>query len=278
MKVLSKSLALGALSLALVACGATEEETEQTGAPQEDETEEVSEELEDEDTTEEATEEEESEELEAGMPFTVLESSEDELRVEVDGEEIVHDASIYTTTFGKEVKKLEGMEFEYTEQGQPVAYAVFEEGHFLQDVYFEVEENLILDGDDVITRDVDVENEMNMEERMIANRGHVENAEFHLLDESVPFHFYAEVEGDASRPGHFPENIDGDDYRQYSFYEITENGRYIVTIQVPADVDAEVEATAIALALSYQSDEEISADELEEVEGEEETEDEEDEE
>ncbi|WP_096187877.1 hypothetical protein [Evansella halocellulosilytica] len=262
-----KTLALGSLSFALVACGSTEEETEQTGAPDEDDTEEGVEE-----TEEDTTNEEGAEEAEAGMPFTVLESADDELRVDVDGEEVVHDASIYSTSFDKEVKQLEGMTFDYTEQGQPIAFAVYEdEDHDLQDVYFEIEENLILDGGEPITRPVNVESEMDMEQRMLENRGHVETAELHLLDESTPFHFYAEVEGDASRPGNFPENIDGQEYRQYSFYEITENGRYIVTIQLPTNVDVEVEATAIALALSYESDEEMSADDLEEVEGDEET-------
>ncbi|MBU9722891.1 MULTISPECIES: hypothetical protein [Bacillaceae] len=254
MKVLTKTLLAGILSLTLVACGTTDEEESavQSGNEEEANTEEAVEE-DTETADEEEVTEDSSEGSDASLPVTILDSDDDEFKIDVNGTVLTFGATTYTTEFNKEIIQLDGMSFEYREEGQPAANAVFEDNHFLSKLSLVVEENLILDGDNVITRDINVEREIRLETSLLSNAGHVNEYYVHELDDSTPFDFYIQIEGDASKPGNFPDVIRGQEYRQYKFVEVTENGRYYVNLQFPIDVMEEFEATAIAIALSYQS-------------------------
>ncbi|MFA9559890.1 hypothetical protein ACERII_21485 [Evansella sp. AB-rgal1] len=234
MKVLKKTLVFSALSLMLVACGTTEEESVNTGGQTED----------DQTNTEVAEE--------AGLSVTILDATDEEISVEVNGEALTFGAELYTTTFGKEVKVVEGTTFEYTESRQPTAVAVFEEGSLLSDVTFMIEQNLNLEGDQIRTREVDVELEMDLQSSSYEIASHVNEFNIHEInDETVPFQFYFEIAGDASKPGNWSEAIRGQEYKQYTFVEVTEEGRHFVHVRFPASVEEDVVAVALAMALSY---------------------------
>ncbi|PYZ92389.1 hypothetical protein CR194_16300 [Salipaludibacillus keqinensis] len=189
------------------------------------------------------------------LPVTVdHEAGDDELVFEKDGEEYSHSAEVYETDFGKEVKILEGMDADYEEVGNQTKahFTVEDEDHEMYGLTFTVHEAFSYDGDEIMVSDVDVERSMTLESSLIENAGHVESFEaYEIEDDSTPFHYFFEVEGDASKPGQWSEAISGNDYKQYNFFEVVEEGRYIVTIQFPADADEEFEATALAMALSY---------------------------
>ena len=267
MKVLTKSLLFGALSLALVACGTTEDENNgTTGGADQTNTNNSAENNNDNDMNEanenasdenDATEEDGT----ASLPVTIIESDENELHVEFNGEEYSFDAELLSE-FDKEIKVIEGMSFEHTESEEPTAYAVYdEEDHFMKALTLTLEERFLREAGEEEAPELDVENEMEMERFVIDNASHSTNVEAHELDESTPFHFYVVAEGDASGSGSFSEEIRGGEYRQYTFVEVTDTKRYRLMLQFPADVDEEFEAAALAMALSYQSsDEAVDAD------------------
>ncbi|MBU9710667.1 hypothetical protein [Evansella tamaricis] len=256
MKIIFKTIFVGGISLMLTACGTTEKEDNiQTGGQDlNGSSSEESQIVLEPEGNKDVNEEEE-------FLFPVLDSTEDEIRIELNGEEIILDATYYTTTFDKEIKVLDGMSFTYREEGQPAAIATFEEGHLLSDLNFIVEENLIYDGENVLTREVDVARDIHLETSLLGTAGHVNDYNVHELDESLPFHYVIEVVGDATKPGNWADSIRGKEYRQFTFVEVTEHGRYYVKLQFPVDVDEEIEATALALALSYQSVKTIDVDE-----------------
>lgn len=296
MKAISKVLIFGALSLALAACGDNEDNgnnnlngnntNNENNTVEENNNNEVNNNEEDnnmnavnnneESMEDNASVEEDGDAETAELPVTVdQDADENELVYEMDGEEYSRTAEVYETDFGKEVKILEGMEADYEELGNQIKadFTVEDESHEMYGLTFTVHEAFSYDGDTIMVQDVDVDRAMTLESSVTENAGHVENFNAYKIedDEATPFHFYFEVEGDASKPGQWSEAVSGNDYKQYNFYEVVEEGRYIVTIQFPAEVDEEFEATALAMALSYGpegttadlSDEEVEEEEAE---------------
>ncbi|WP_280770191.1 hypothetical protein [Salipaludibacillus daqingensis] len=271
MKVWSKTLIFGVMSLVLMACGDAEENennnnvtgNNETGANLEDsenndENEEVNNEINENNEANEMGNNANEEDVEADaaeLPITIDHDADDnELVFEMDGEEYAHDAELYETEFGKEVKILEGMEVEYEELGNQTKahFTVEDEDHDMYGLTFTVHEAFTYEGDSVVVSDVDVDRSMTMETSLVENAGHVEQFDSFLIeDDAVPYQFYFEIEGDASKPGQWNEAVRGNDYKQYTFFEVVEEGRYVVILQFPADVDEEFEATALAMALSY---------------------------
>ncbi|SES08130.1 hypothetical protein [Salisediminibacterium halotolerans] len=269
MKVVSKSLLVAGLAVGLAACGNVENEENNNGenmnnnennntennVDNEEEDNNENNNL-DEENDNEADEDADTEET-AELPVELIEHEGGELVFEMDGEEYSFEAEQYETDFGKEITLVDGMETEYGEDGlvEYVNFTMEDEDHELYGLSLRIDEDFNYEeGEEVLiyTQEPDPEATIGMEATEVNAAGHVEDLESHLIDDDTPYHFYYEISGNAGSTGEWHESLEDEDYQGYMFYELIEEGQYIVSAHFAEDADESVEGAAVAMAMSFQ--------------------------
>ncbi|TMW70693.1 hypothetical protein [Alteribacter natronophilus] len=271
MKVMSKTLLAGAMSLsvALAACAADEEADTENGATDQEENgmdedagdEEDGEEddLEDDadengvDDDEAAEEDDDAVDNGAGAEsgITIVEADDDQIAYDANGAEGSVDAEIHETSFGGEIKLMEGLELEEGENGTDMVI-VEDEDHQLYGLRMIITQSLnAAQGEEHIVTEVNVEREIELREPLIENRSYVDSYDVHEMQEETEFDVYFRYEGEASGGG-WTDALQGQALIGYEFYSFFEYGSHDVTIQFPEEAaDEEYEAIAVAMANTF---------------------------
>ncbi|MBM7095034.1 hypothetical protein JSY36_04615 [Bacillus sp. H-16] len=274
MKIMAKTLTAGILTAALVACGSTDEEEDTASGSGGSESPDTEESAGDDEGQNESDEEsgEQEEAAASESEITLIAAGDDQIAYDINGSESVIDAEVHETAFGAKLKLPEGLELEDLEGGAPTAQVlVDDEDHDLYGLTMTLTETTILDAEgNPMERAIDLDRELDMEKRMVGNRGHVENYESFYMQAGAEFDFYIRSEGDASKPGSWSEAIRGNDYVNYEFFKITDTGKYTVSVMFPEEsADEDFEAKATAIATTFEAPEETDGEEEEEAETEE---------
>ncbi len=146
------------------------------------------------------------------------------------------------------------MEIEHIEPNSSTAQVIVEnEDHELFGLTLMIEKSTIKDSaGEPMARDIDMDREIQMEQRMFENRGHVESFHPYIMQSGAEFDFYFKYEGDASNPGSWSEEIRGNLYGAYDFVKMTPTGKDTVSIMFPEETaDEEYEAKAVAIANTF---------------------------
>ncbi|PYZ96805.1 hypothetical protein CR205_14080 [Alteribacter lacisalsi] len=269
MKVISKTLIAGTLSIALVACGGDDEadtdngngDTEENGTGEDlddddledDDDDEMTEE--DDDGTEEDGEATVEEGAVAESEITLIEADENEIAYEVNGSEGTVDAEVHETSFGAEIKLMEGLELEEDENGVDMV-VVDDENHQLYGLRMMIEETISEDdeGEPAIA-EVDMDREIELREPLVENRAYVDSHETYQMQDDAEFDFYFRYEGEASGGG-WTDALRDQAIVGYEFFSIFDFGSHMVSLQFPEEAaDEEYEAIVVAMANTFSAPE-----------------------